>query len=590
MGSIEYTEASPYSVPQQAEHIFRKGILQNPFVSKYLPEGIDNAASKVRFTGPDSPTMPVNWRLAESASALLALEASLVGLLLERKYAMSAPEAEINWLGECSFDDGSSPLTFDSEHAQLFLMSLFLWTIDPEGEDIRATLSAAKLQKYLVDQDPFERATTAHRGSTTNIYKCADGKFFQTHGSLNPDPMLQVLGLPRQRDTRPGEEAWVPFQEAASKFSSAELLEATEKARQAGHTCNSWEEYSRSEHGRANSHVGLFEIRRLETQRQIPCWWPAASHSSSRRPLAGLKVVDLTRIIAAPAVTRGLAELGASVMRVMSPDLPDFVGLHVDLNWGKWNTYIDLKSEDGREQLRNLIRDADVVVNGYRPGVLDKYGFARDDILGLVADRDRGIILVRENCYGWYGPFKHRSGWQNTSDACVGVSHGYGAAIGLNDNEPIVTICPNSDYCTGLAGVAGILTAILQRGESGGSYEVDIALTWYNQWLIRSCGEYPKEVWQKLWDMYGNFQFRAHEPMEVTTPLVMKLMEERSDAFRDEFFEVRRSAALGVDIRCLKPAILYPHGEVQLGFTVGTRGNGRDAARWPDDLTTEIVV
>lgn len=469
-------------------------------------------------------------------------------------------------------------------------MSLFLWTIDPHGDNIHATLNASKLQKYLVDQNPYERATSPHRAAITNIYRCADDKFFQTHGSLNPDPMLNVLGLPRTMDTDPGQEAWRPFQESVSKFTSVGLLKATEEARQAGHVCNSFDEYCKSEHGRENAHVGLFEIHRVENSNHQPSWWPSASQTSASKPLAGLKVVDLTRIIAAPTVTRGLAELGASVMRVISPDIPDFVGLHIDLNWGKWNTYLDLKSNEGREQLRNLIRDADVVVNGYRPGALDKHGFSEKDILDIVAERDRGIIVVRENCYGWYGPFSHRSGWQNTSDACVGVSHGYGKALGLKDDEPVVTICPNSDYCTGLAGVIAILCAIMQRGESGASYKLDLALTYYNQWLIQSCGEYPAKVLEAMWQKYGRLPFRAHQPMEVITPVAMKLMEERSDSFRDEFFETRRSRILGVDIRCVKPAIRFPHGEVDLGFTVGTRGNGRDAPRWPEDLTTEVVV
>lgn len=469
-------------------------------------------------------------------------------------------------------------------------MSLFLWTIDPNGDEINATLSASKLQKYLVDHDPFERATTPHRASTTNIYKCADGRFFQTHGSLNPNPMLKALGLPMKLEIASGREAWTPFQESISKFTSSELLDAVERTQQAGHVCNSFEEYSKSEHGQANAHVGLFEILRVENKNHQPTWWPPARYTSPSRPLTGLKVVDLTRIIAAPTVTRGLAELGASVMRVIGPTVPDFVGLHIDLNWGKWNSYIDLTTKHGREQLRDLIKDADVVVNGYRPGVLDKYGFSQDDIIALVTDRPRGIISVRENCYGWHGPYSHRSGWQNTSDACVGISHGYGKAIGLKDDEPIVTLCPNSDYCTGLAGVAAILSAIIQRGELGGSYKVDIALTYYNQWLVRSCGEYPPEVWQQMWEKYDKFQFRAHQPMEITTPVIMKLMKERSNSFGDEFFHVQRSKILGVDIRCVKPAIRYPHGEVELGFTVGTRGNGTDAPRWPEDLTTEVVT
>ena len=477
-----------------------------------------------------------------------------------------------------------------SEHAQLFSMSLFLWTIDPKGENIKATLNASMLKEYIVDQDLGRRATTPYRAATSNFYKCADGNFFHTHASLNPDPVLDVLGLPHDANAASAEEAWLPFEEAVAKWNSAELLAATEMAKQAGHVCNSINEYQNSKHGKANSHVGLFELQRLGNETHEPAWWPATAETSPSRPLAGLKVVDLTRIIAGPSVTRGLAELGASVMRVMSPNTPDWVGLHLDLNWGKWNTYIDLKTENGRNQLADLIKEADVVVNGYRPGVLDKYGFSQQDIIDLVADRDRGIISVRQNCYGWYGPFSHRPGWQPTSDACTGISHRYGECLGLQDGEPTTGLCPNSDYATGTIGVSAILSAIIQRGDRGGSYKIDLALGYYNQWLIRSCGEYPREVWEEMWDKYGRFQFRAINPMEFTASRAMKLMGERSDSFRDEFFETRRSKILEVDIRCVRPVIRYPNGEVKLEYNVGTRGNGTDSPRWPANLMTEVVT
>lgn len=85
-----------YSVPKQAELVFRDEILNNPLVAKYLPPDVERIASRVRFTGGDKPTLPVNWRFAESASALNALEAALVGLLVEKKYRVEAPKAEIN--------------------------------------------------------------------------------------------------------------------------------------------------------------------------------------------------------------------------------------------------------------------------------------------------------------------------------------------------------------------------------------------------------------------------------------------------------------------------------------------------------------
>ena len=157
---------------------------------------------------------------------------------------------------------------------------------------------------------------------------------------------------------------------------SEDLLDRVKSIRQAGDICNSVSGYLNSEQGKANSHVGLFEMYHVLKDNHKPGWWPTSPQTSPSRPLAGLRVVDLTRIIAGPSVTRGLAELGASVVRVMSPNEPDFVGLHIDPNWGKWNAYVDLKTAEGRRVLQDLVKEADVVVNGYRPSVLDKYGFS----------------------------------------------------------------------------------------------------------------------------------------------------------------------------------------------------------------------
>ena len=104
-------------------------------------------------------------------------------------------------------------------------------------------------------------------------------------------------------------------------------------------------------------------------------------------------------------------------MRVTAPHQPDMSVLHPDLNQGKWTTILDLREESDRQKLRELILDADVVVQGYRPGVLEKYGFGRDDILELCKHRERGIIYARENCFGWNGPDQDRIGWQQVSDA-----------------------------------------------------------------------------------------------------------------------------------------------------------------------------
>lgn len=231
---------------------------------------------------------------------------------------------------------------------------------------------------------------------------------------MNPDPTLTALGLPLDGDPDETYDSVVEkVQDAVSKWDSGALDELmNEQYRQAGTISWTSDEYFATEQGKRSGRVGLYETIKDPASTQPPSWWPESeSHPSSpKRPLAGLKVVDLTRVIAAPAVTRGLAEMGASVMRVTSPNVTDLGQLHQDLNWGKWNCSLHLKDEADKEKLRSLIREAGVVVEGYRPGVMERLGFGRQAIFG-------GIIHVRENCYGWHGPWAHRAGWQQISDA-----------------------------------------------------------------------------------------------------------------------------------------------------------------------------
>lgn len=422
-----------YSIPQEAQDIFVNEILYNGLLPK-LPQEIKDAGKLVKFTGSDVPSIPINWRFAESVSALKAFEASMLNVLRQRKYGSELSE-----------------VTIDTDHASLFVMSPFVakvvenGEVKPMGKD---WLNPKVLAEYGFPNADIHRAgASPHRVLATNIYETKDGRFYHCHGSMNPDPTLEALGMDLDGDPNEEYESVTKrFQEVVGKFHSAELdTLMNDQYRQAGTVAHSTEEFVATEHGKANAHVGLYEVRPSQTK-QPASWWPEndSMPSSAERPLAGLKVVDLTRVIAAPTITRSLAEMGASVMRITAPHLTDLSGVHQDLNWGKWTAFLDLKQEDDRKRLIDLIRHADVVVEGYRPGVMEKYGLSRNDIFELVKERDRGIIHVKENCYGWNGPWRNRSGWQQISDACCGVSLEYGRAMG--HNEAVTPVFPNSDY------------------------------------------------------------------------------------------------------------------------------------------------
>jgi hypothetical protein len=136
-------------------------------------------------------------------------------------------------------------------------MSLFLWTLDPQGETLKATLSSPKLKKWIRDDDLHKRASTPHRTATSNLYWCTDGKFSPTHGSFNRDGVLDILGLPHDTPAATPAEAWIPFKEKVSQINSAGLQDAFNVARQAGSICHSVREYLATEHGKSNTDIGV---------------------------------------------------------------------------------------------------------------------------------------------------------------------------------------------------------------------------------------------------------------------------------------------------------------------------------------------
>ncbi|KAF3061837.1 Succinyl-CoA-L-malate CoA-transferase beta subunit [Daldinia childiae] len=569
MGSIGY------SVPQEAQRLFQDGILNNPLMEG-LPQELQSLSKTVHFEGSAKPSIPINWRFAESISAIKAFEATMLTYLITKKYNVAPSNVSIN-----------------TDHASLFFMSPFVARVVKDGSPARINLFSKEISKWFPNHDLHRAAGSHHRTLATNIYKTKDGQFYHIHGSMNPNPTLTALGLPfngEENDTY--DSAVKRIQGIMSQFDSAALDELiNEQYRQAGTIVWTSDEYFASEHGQASGKIGLYETIKDSNSSQSAAWWPdnASYPSSAKRPLAGLKVVDLARVIAGPTITRSLAEMGASVMRVTSPNITDISALHQDLNWGKWNCFLNLKNEADKEKLRALIQEADVVVDGYRPGVMERLGFGRQAIFDMVKDRSRGIIVVRENCYGWHGSWAHRSGWQQISDACCGVSMSYGRAMG--NDEPVTPVFPNSDYCTGICGSIAVLEALVRRAEHGGSYGVDVALNYYSQWLVRSVGTYDDETWKEVWKRHGSPVFRHYHAMPHSLPAILKLLYQHDSQvlFNPAFFQEREAKNIGATFVQVKPVIQFADGAVDLGYHIGTRGNGVDEPIWPDNLTVEIV-
>ncbi|KAH9477353.1 Acetyl-coenzyme A transferase nodX [Psilocybe cubensis] len=561
-----------YSVISESRKLLVDGILKNPLHTS-LPSDIEDAAKSVEYTGSGMPSIPVNWRWTESISALKGFQASMLNVLLKKKYGLEYQKVIIN-----------------TDHAQLFIMSILLTIIDPLEGKLR--FNDPGCTKFFPNGDKFQGMLGSPlTEAATNIYKTKDERFYHIHGSMNATPVEMALGIDPNDKVMDYTGACAVYQAKIGQLVATDLDSLmNDHYRQAGTICYSIDEYKATEQGQANAHVGLYEIHHLPIPKQAPGWWTSVDqYTSGKRPLFGLKVVDLTRVIASPTITRELAELGASVMRITSPNITDMTVLLCDLGWGKWNAHLDLTKSEDRARLRSLIEECDVVVDGYRPGIMEKWGFGKDDILGFFKEKERGIIYVHENCYAWNGPWSHRSGWQQISDACCGVSMEYGRAMG--NDEPVTPPLPATDYCTGIIGAVGVLQALIQQSEKGGSYVVDIALNYYSQWLINKCSTYPTNVWEALWTNGGRPIFRHTDNMFITFPPILRtLMAQQSPILNPEFFEIRDNKAIGVPVKTVKPILNFPDGIVKPGYNVGARGNGVDQPVWPHDLMQEIVT
>lgn len=192
-------------------------------------------------------------------------------------------------------------------------------------------------------------------------------------------------------------------------------------------------------------------------------------------PAEGVRVLDLTRVLAGPVATRTLALLGADVLRVDAPWLPEDRGTHVDTGFGKRTTQLDLADAGDRAAFDGLLDTADVVVTGYRPGALGRHGLGADDLIAR-----RPELVVAELCaWGWDGPWATRRGFDSLVQAGTGIS----VVEGSDDGRPGALPVQALDHGTGYLLAAAVLRALTARAVTGGGQHVRLSLAGTATWL-----------------------------------------------------------------------------------------------------------
>ena len=200
---------------------------------------------------------------------------------------------------------------------------------------------------------------------------------------------------------------------------------------------------------------------------------------SGKGALAGLVVLDMTRVLAGPFAGMILADLGADVIKVeeagkgaderhLGPFKNGESAYFMNLNRNKKGVTVNLKSDKGKELFRALVKTADVVLENYRPGTMEKLGLGYEELRQL----NPGLVYAAVSGFGHYGPYKDRPGYDIISQAMSGLM----STTGWADGEPTRTGTAMGDVLGGLSVTIGILAALRHRDATGQGQKVDVAL------------------------------------------------------------------------------------------------------------------
>ncbi|MDB5608430.1 MAG: carnitine dehydratase [Bradyrhizobium sp.] len=326
--------------------------------------------------------------------------------------------------------------------------------------DMRHAVVECRSERYLrVDGKPPPPAWDAIAG----VYKTRDQRFVRLHTNFSHhrDAVCKALNCKPERDD---------VQAALMQWDA----EAFETAAYAGGgvvaMMRSHEEWSALPHAKALAELPLISIEKIGEAAPKP--WPKGD-----RPLAGVRALDLSRVIAGPVAGRTLAVHGADVMLISGPELPAIPWLTIDTGRGKLTSFVELKSEQGRDVLRGLLAQADIFSQGYRPRSLATLGFSPEDAARI----SPGIVYVSLSAYGHAGPWAERRGFDSLVQTATGFNHAEGQAAGVDGPKELPA--QMLDHASGYLMAFGAMMARARQSREGGSWHVRVSLAQTGRWL-----------------------------------------------------------------------------------------------------------
>ncbi|MEH2610120.1 CoA transferase [Bradyrhizobium sp. AZCC 1693] len=325
--------------------------------------------------------------------------------------------------------------------------------------DMRHAMVECRSERYLrVDGKPPPPAWDAIAG----VYKTRDG-FVRLHTNFphHRDAVCKVLNCRPERNA---------VQAALMQWDG----EAFETAAYAGGAVvafmRSHDEWLATPHAKALAGLPLISIAKIGEAAPKP-------RPKGDRPLVGLRVLDLSRVIAGPVAGRTLAAHGADVLLISGPDLPAIPWLTIDTGRGKLTSFIELKNEQGRATLRDLLAEADIFSQSYRPRAIASLGFSPKDAARIKP----GIIYVTLSAYGYAGPWAERRGFDSLVQTATGFNHAEGQAAGVDGPKELPA--QMLDHATGYFMAFGAMMAKARQAREGGSWHVQVSLAQTGRWL-----------------------------------------------------------------------------------------------------------
>jgi crotonobetainyl-CoA:carnitine CoA-transferase CaiB-like acyl-CoA transferase len=306
----------------------------------------------------------------------------------------------------------------------------------------------------------------------SGLYRSRDG-WVRIHANFahHREGALRLLGLdPASAERKDAEQALLDWDAPAFEQAAAEAGLVVAALR-------SFAEWDATEHARAIAAQPLFTITRIGAA--PPLALPPLR--SDQRPLEGLRVLDLTRILAGPVGGRALAAYGADVMLVNAPHLPNIEAI-ADTSRGKRSALVDLRAAEGRAAMDALLREAHVFIQGYRPGALQRLGYGPQAAAAAAARP--GIVYVSLSAYGTQGPWSERRGFDSLVQTATGFNRAEGEAAG-DAARPKALPMQILDEATGYLIAFGAAAALARQQQQGGSWHVQVSLAQTGHWLRR---------------------------------------------------------------------------------------------------------